>query len=86
MKITEVTQPKASIGSKYLQRPEMSTLGRYPRSLTEAFSGTLQYGAAIEVPYGWKNALKDAVGALPKVLWGVSLAVLIAGVVAVVLG
>lgn len=46
----------------------ISTSGIYPRSLQQAFPNTVQYGAAISVPYKIKNKGKIKTIALCAVL------------------
>ena len=70
---------------KHLQKPFDSTFGRFPRSMQQAFKGA-DYGAAIEVPYTKKKMLTACFEAIPKVIWGVSLVVMLGVIVVGVIG
>lgn len=51
------------------QRPNASYFGRYPRSLSEAFPGDANYGAAIEIPSKGKNALRGFLRGFKRILF-----------------
>lgn len=68
---------------KSYEKPNCSYFGKHPRSLSEAFRSTAEYGAAIEVPYTNKRALGAFLAAIPKVIWWLGVLALVGIIVSI---